>query len=476
MNTLDTLTVIYRNLQRLSPSTPIPADHQAQLTVMAQGIDAMKAGNLGTGWSYPGAYAWIADSVRSTTSVAALSYGFMTGSSVTGNGLNYLISPTGGNPNNLNSDYYAKFSMENRYINFTVAIAKEPAANMKFVSDFAPLSLSESFKLAYGQIIGQTKTDAELQAILTPERAAYFQAFGGDGANGLGTKAAMVGWLLAEAVKAHTGPWVTALDGFLRDLALDGDAHQTDRFLQTWGRGGDYAEGGPADPGLPGQTTIIQHDWNVGVNKPIDSSDIHPVATDGNDIISSANGYDAGKTLGSGAGNDAIAIDGGAMRGMIDAGSGNDVIVVSQLDGEVRTGTGHDAVVINGLGGIDLSGAEIVPTAVIADFQKGFDSVEFGADLGPGDATFIATLTFLAPVNSLKEMVQIVSGAIQPGKNGVFEWNGSTYVFHQTGAAALEAGDGLVKLVGVTGLSVANGAENGDLHFGLRPGTGGLEL
>ena len=54
---------------------------------------------------------------------------------------------------------------------------------------------------------------------VTGTRADYFAYYGQDGAAGIGTKAAMVGWLLVEAVKADLGPYARANDHFLADLA-----------------------------------------------------------------------------------------------------------------------------------------------------------------------------------------------------------------------------------------------------------------
>jgi serralysin len=51
-------------------------------------------------------------------------------------------------------------------------------------------------------------------------RAQYFAIYGGDGPDGLGTKAAMVGWLLAEAVKADVGTYALSNDAFLSDVGL----------------------------------------------------------------------------------------------------------------------------------------------------------------------------------------------------------------------------------------------------------------
>ena len=47
-----------------------------------------------------------------------------------------------------------------------------------------------------------------------------FACCGADGPNGLGTKAAMVGWLFAEAEKADVGTYALSNDAFLTDVAL----------------------------------------------------------------------------------------------------------------------------------------------------------------------------------------------------------------------------------------------------------------
>ena len=55
----------------------------------------------------------------------------------------------------------------------------------------------------------------------------YFAAYGLDGPTGIGTKAAMVGWLLAEAVKADVGTYATSNNAYFADLA-DGAAYHVD--------------------------------------------------------------------------------------------------------------------------------------------------------------------------------------------------------------------------------------------------------
>ena len=164
-----------------------------------------------------------------TTSVASLAYQFFTGSTPTPEGLDYLVSPTGSNPNNLNSPYYAQFSTENRYINFAVNLGKVGAGVAAFQADYGSLSLSDATTKAYAAIFGFTPTADKVSHLLndlvpngaggTYVRENYFAAYGQDGVNGIGTKAAMVGWLISQADSGHIGTLETANMSYLSDLA-----------------------------------------------------------------------------------------------------------------------------------------------------------------------------------------------------------------------------------------------------------------
>jgi serralysin len=137
-----------------------------------------------------------------------LAYEFFTGKVPSAAGMDFLVSPTGPNANNLNSAYYQSFGLENRYINFAVNLGKVGEGEATFTAHDGALSLFEATRTAYATIFGDAPSDAKLHAILDPttvlngqtfNRADYFAYYGQDGPNGLGTKAAMVGWLLAEA-------------------------------------------------------------------------------------------------------------------------------------------------------------------------------------------------------------------------------------------------------------------------------------
>ncbi len=158
-----------------------------------------------------------------TVSVASLSYQFFTGKTPTDAGMNYLVSSTGPNPNNLNSAYYQSFNLENRYINFAVNLGKVGEGRAKFEADYGGLTLEQATKKAYGVIFGTQPTDAKVTTLLSGGRDAYFGTYGRDGHDGIGTKAAMVGWLLAEAEKADVGMYARANAAFLTTMPHSGD-------------------------------------------------------------------------------------------------------------------------------------------------------------------------------------------------------------------------------------------------------------
>jgi len=172
-----------------------------------------------------------------TTSVATLAYQFFTGTAPTAAGADYLVNPLGPNLNNLNSPYYQSFNLENRYINFAVDLGKLGQGAAAFAQAYGGLDLFDAARKAYATIFGGTPSDAKLHAILDPvvtaggqamTRADYFALYGQDGQDGFGTKAAMVGWLMAEAEKADLGTYARSNDAFLADVALNGAPYGVD--------------------------------------------------------------------------------------------------------------------------------------------------------------------------------------------------------------------------------------------------------
>ena len=476
MATLDNLVAIYRNVHRLSAGADLPADARVQINLMAQGIDAARNGMVGDLWTYASAVSWIQDSVKATTQVAVMSYGFLADLTLSNLGADYLVSPNGGNPNNLNSAYYANFNLENRFINFAVNLVKHGEAKQNFIDAYgASATASDTFQKAYAKLFGVEKSIKDVINILAEQipngrggaytRGEYFAELGGDGANGLGARAAMVGWLMAEAVKGDQGPYFEAMRAYLADLGLDGKAAAMPVFYSAYGKGGDFASGGPSDPGLPGESARFAHDWNVDAINQEPAEDTHVLATDGNDVIrlmdGDQGGLDANRHIRTAAGNDQVVVDRGAMRGLIDTGTGNDTIILDKLDGRVVTGAGFDSINIAGFAPLRMAAGKVSSIATIEDFEKGFDSLGFANAAGPGEKKqlfFITTATF-------DDALTAYAGLTAANSNTVFEWGADTYVFHQNALSGLDAGDGLIKLTGVVGLAVGKANGPGDILF-----------
>ncbi len=199
--------------------------------------------------------------VDGTTSVAEISYAFFTGRTPTAAGLNFLVHSSS-NTTDLNDAYYAKFSTENRYINFAVNLAgPQGAGAATFQAAYGGLSLADATAKAYQAVFGTAADAAKVSAILnasvpdgvggTETRAQYFAQYGGDGPNGTGTKAAMVGFLLADSVKEGFGVYQQADLHFLADLAHGTALFNVD-LLATYGPPAGLVGAPVADPTLPG--------------------------------------------------------------------------------------------------------------------------------------------------------------------------------------------------------------------------------
>ena len=175
------------------------------------------------------AVATIVAAAVSTSEVATLDYQFFTGHTPSAAGMDYLVSPTGPNPNNLNSGYYAQFSTTNRYINFASNLGKVGEGASAFQANYGALSLTDATTKAYAAIFGTAPTADKVSHLLhdtvpngvggTYQREDYFASYGQDGLNGQGTKAAMVGWLLSQAAQADLGTYAKSNDAFLTDVA-----------------------------------------------------------------------------------------------------------------------------------------------------------------------------------------------------------------------------------------------------------------
>ena len=217
-STLEQLTYAFENVLRK------PATGQADLNFVADLMALVTSG----GKTLEQAYADITARADASTAVAAMSYQFFLGQAPSKGGFDFLVSPTGPNPTNLNSAYYQGFNYENRFINFAVNLGKVGEGAGAFAAEYGALTLSAALTKAYTEIFGlapsATRVDAILNATFqaggqTLTRADYFAIYGGDGLAGIGTKAAMVGFLMAVAANEDLGVMARSSNAYLVDLA-----------------------------------------------------------------------------------------------------------------------------------------------------------------------------------------------------------------------------------------------------------------
>lgn len=360
MATQQILKSAYAAVSRIAYSN-IPVADLARLDALGQQVDAAAL-------SLTAARVEVGKMVFATTSVANLSYAFFTGATPLARGLDYLISPTGPNPTNLNSAYYAAFSAENRYINFAVNLASQP----RFTTSYGQLDLSAAATKAYTEIFGFAPEAGKIDALLNAQvsnglggtftRAEYFAAYGRDGLTGPGTKAATIGWLLSEAAKANLGVYAKANDALLADLTVDGQASFNTDLLGSYGAQPVFGSGAtiaitetqsvsPA-ASTPSLQSTTSNDTATGVDsnasQTISTSDGHDTITLSGTVGGFIDGGAGNDTITLGVLNAAVEVLGGAPNGTVNAGAGNDLITIGRVvDGAIIDGgTGDDTAII----------------------------------------------------------------------------------------------------------------------------------
>lgn len=184
------------------------------------------------------------DLARDTTTVALTSYQFFTGATPSAAGLDYLVSSPS-NPSDLNDPYYAAFNLENRYINFAVNLGVVGEGAAGFTASYGALSFAQTVDLIYDKVIGKQMATAagyDVAAAVADiaSRQSYFEVVAQERASGLNpdlaTKAGLVGYIIAEAVKAEMGVYARAAANFYLDLT-DGSAEYNVSLVGVYGPG-----------------------------------------------------------------------------------------------------------------------------------------------------------------------------------------------------------------------------------------------
>lgn len=441
MATLQVLQTAYSDVLRIKFSN-IPTADQTKLTQIAQQVDG---GTL----SLLDARAEIGRMALATTSVANLSYAFFVGVTPSAGGLDYLISPTGGNVNNLNSAYYQAFGAENRYINFAVALGKGGAGAAQFTAGYGALDLTAAATKAYTEIFGFAPAAGKIAEILgavvsngqggTFTRADYFAAYGQDGVNGQGTKAAMIGWLLSEAAKADLGVYAKANSALLADLANDGQAAFNVSLLGVYGPQPTFAAG--ATIAVTTSQSVAPDSATVGLRSTSDNDTI--TGTDSN----------ASQSIATAGGHDTIALT-GVVGGLIDGGDGNDTITLGTLSAPVVILGGGLNGQVNGGAGNDRITITKVANGAIIDGGAGDDTLVIGADTEFFANTKITNVEHLV----LKDFkLQILSGSQPVSSFSVRDYTGLKDITVRSGSPVIvnEIANGtLLKMEGAAASSL----------------------
>lgn len=382
MATLQVLETAYIDVSRVTLSN-IPAPDLAKLQTLAGQVDAATL-------SLTDARAEIGKMVIASTSVANLSYAFFTGATPKMSGFDYLVSPTGGNANNLNSAYYTSFNAENRYINFSVNLGKAGEGAAKFQVAYGALDLTAATTKAYTEIFGFAPAAGKIDAILSDQvpngqggtytRAEYFAFYGRDGLNGQGTKAAMVGWLLNEAAKADLGVYAKANDAFLADLAADGQASFNVDLLGVYGQQPTFASG--ATIAVTSSQSVAPDAVTASLRSTADNDTVTGTDSNASQSILTAGGHD-------------VITFSGAVGGYVDGGDGNDTITVAQLNAAVDVLGGAPNGKISGGAGNDLITVGKMINGAIVDGGAGNDTLVMGADTDLFDKTKITNVEHL---------------------------------------------------------------------------------
>lgn len=196
-------------------------------------IDAYASGTTTGAYSDTQALANTLKLVGNTTAVAIETYQFFTNHAPSAAGLSYLVNSTT-NANDLNDAYYAKFSAENRFINFSINLATgagEGAA--AFAASYGSVSYAQTVATAYDKIIGNSvaaaagvDVAASVAFFSRAENITYLTNFVKANTTlttaadiDLAVKAALIGEILNAAFQSGLGGYAGSTNAMIADLS-----------------------------------------------------------------------------------------------------------------------------------------------------------------------------------------------------------------------------------------------------------------
>ncbi len=243
------------------------------------------------------ALAFVIDSAQDDVAVAIQAYQFFTGKNVSAAGLDFLTNSSV-NPNDLNDPFYQQFNLENRYINFAANLGIVGEGAAAFAATYGAFSFATFVDIAYETIIGSAYAQAAGISVAAAKadiisRQANFLQLARDrqivnsnstaAQNDLAVKAALIGYLMSEGVKADVGIYAASANNFINALINGNAVFNTDLIATYAGLGGGTGSpvspgattpGGGGDPTPPGTSVDV-----MGGGAPLVLSNIEPDTT-----------------------------------------------------------------------------------------------------------------------------------------------------------------------------------------------------
>jgi len=223
---------------------------------------------------------YVLNSADDTTAVALLTYQFFTGKSPTKAGVDYLVH-SDANPSDLSDAYYAKFNIENRYINFAANLGVNGDGAKDFAAKYGAMSFGDYVASIYETIIGATYAKAAgvdvaaavaylvgtKDAVLATARDAGMITPNMTSAQvDLAVKAAMAGLVMAAAVKADIGIYAASANNVMLAMAQGKATYGAD-LVTTYGPASGL---GSTGTGKALSTAPSVYDLPGGPTKPVD--------------------------------------------------------------------------------------------------------------------------------------------------------------------------------------------------------------
>jgi hypothetical protein len=240
----------------------------------------------------------------STTDVALSAYEYLTGSVPSAAGLTYLLDHVG---TGLTTSAYAGLNQETRYENLMIDLAMAPSssASAGFAATYGGLTFNQAVQVAYEKIVGLANVGATRDAAAIADitsRQAYFTAVAAESPTlnqPLTAIAAMIGYVLHEAVKADVGTYAVAMDNFNFNLATGGTVNYGSDITTSYPSTSPYA-GPPAGQQLA-LTTAVDSLAGGGGNDVISGT-----YSDGG--VGGGNTFNIGDRVTGGGGSDTLTI------------------------------------------------------------------------------------------------------------------------------------------------------------------------